>query len=191
MRAGRLAAFSFVAGGVLLTAGCTPGMRGGEAWPPPERAVTAPAPHALAPRPPLPAHKPAVEAPEPAAGAASPPAATTPAPAGTPPAAANAPETPANFTRLQGLDQAATIALLGQPQSRAEAPPATLWRYMGPDCELDVYFYLDLQTREMRVLHYEVRSHDGAEQPQQQCYGELVTERQSQGKPGAAANPPR
>ncbi|HUZ71732.1 MAG TPA: hypothetical protein VMU87_01995 [Stellaceae bacterium] len=82
------------------------------------------------------------------------------------------------FERLHGLDQNETIALLGEPLQRADAPPAILWRYQSRHCELDVYFYLDLESREMRVLHYEVRDQNaGAEPAQRQCYRELVTER--------------
>ena len=82
-----------------------------------------------------------------------------------------------SFDKLQGLDQRETAAFLGEPAQRAEAPPAVLWRYASHDCALDVYFYLDLQSREMRVLHYEVRNTDGTDRSQQKCYGELVTDR--------------
>jgi hypothetical protein len=83
------------------------------------------------------------------------------------------------FDRLEGLDETATAELLGPPAQRAESPPATIWRYLTRDCELDVYFYLDLQTKEMRALHYEVRSHDGADRPDQQCYDQFVAERRT------------
>jgi hypothetical protein len=112
----------------------------------------------LPPAPPRPARKPAPPALESA-----------------PPAAA-APED--EFDRLTGLDQAATLAIFGEPQERSEAPPALLWRYAGSDCRLDVYFYLDLQTREMRVLHYDVTSTDnGNDQSRQKCFGELAAGR--------------
>lgn len=98
-----------------------------------------------------------------------------------PPAPATVPPTeePAkSFDRLHGLDEAETIALLGQPKERAEAPPAVLWRYASRDCDLDLYFYLDLQSRQKRILHYEVRDHDERDQrSQQRCYRELITDR--------------
>jgi hypothetical protein len=81
------------------------------------------------------------------------------------------------FDKLQGLDQNETVAFLGEPAERAEAPPAILWRYASRDCALDVYFYLDLESSEMRVLHYEVRNTDGSQRPQQRCYDEFVTAR--------------
>lgn len=79
--------------------------------------------------------------------------------------------------RLIGLDQPQVADMLGEPQSRAEAPPATIWRYAGANCEVDVYFYLDLQSQAMRALHYEVRSHDPPERSQQRCYDALRGER--------------
>ncbi|MGH7089196.1 MAG: hypothetical protein ACREFQ_09870 [Stellaceae bacterium] len=86
---------------------------------------------------------------------------------------------PETMDELQGLDQPAALRLLGEPQQRAESPPAVLWRYQGRGCELDLYFYLDLQSRQMRVLHYEVRVTDGSERTQQGCYGELVADRRA------------
>ncbi len=125
--------------------------------PPPPSASEAPAPQAEAPPPARPVHKPA-------------PPVTASLPAG--------PPEPDSFDRLHGLDQAEAEALLGEPKERAEAPPAIVWRYASRDCDLDVYFYLDLQSRETRVLHYEVRDHDERdERSQQKCYRELITER--------------
>jgi hypothetical protein len=121
------------------------------------------------PAPPHPARKPA-----PTVLAALPPGKTPPGADG--------------FGRLQGLDQTEAVSVLGEPQQRVEAPPAVLWRYAGRDCELDVYFYLDLQSREMRILHYEVRNNDASERSQQRCYGELVTARHA-GETGSADRP--
>lgn len=94
----------------------------------------------------------------------------------------------AGFDRLIGLDQPHLSALLGEPRQRAEAPPATIWRYFGQACELDVYFYFDLQSQAMRALHYEIRSHDSREQPAQQCYDELVSERRAGAEPAASSD---
>jgi hypothetical protein len=142
---------------------------------PPETAsVEAPPPVV----PPRPARKPAQPAP--------------PALAALPPPAESEPDADAGpgFERLQGLDEAATLALLGEPQERGESPPAILWHYAGQDCGLDVYFYLDLQSQEMRVLHYEVRDQDdGTGRPHQKCYRELVTGRGPE--PAGSADSPR
>lgn len=106
----------------------------------------------------------------------------------TPPAAPAAPSGP---DRLIGLDQPAVAELLGEPRSRAEAPPATIWRYGDNDCEVDVYFYLDLQSQAMRALHYEVRSHDLPERSAQRCYDALLAERRAHADTAAGPDRPR
>ena len=129
--------------------------------PPPPRKPAPPAPAAVAPVP--------VRLPEP-----------------------TAPVAPASgFDRLIGLDQPRLTALLGEPRQRAEAPPATIWRYLGQACELDVYFYFDLQSQAMRALHYEIRSHESREQPAQQCYDELVSERRARAEPSSSTDSAR
>jgi hypothetical protein len=93
--------------------------------------------------------------------------------------------------RLIGLDQPQVADMLGEPESRAEAPPATIWRYAGAGCEVDVYFYLDLQSQAMRALHYEVRSHDPPERSQQRCYDALRSERRAHGDDASGSDRPR
>ena len=122
---------------------------------------------------------------------------TPPAPATVAPVPVRLPEptgpvAPASgFDRLIGLDQPRLTALLGEPRQRAEAPPATIWRYLGQACELDVYFYFDLQSQAMRALHYEIRSHESREQPAQQCYDELVSERRARAEPSTSTDSAR
>jgi hypothetical protein len=100
-----------------------------------------------------------------------------------------APES-ANFDRLIGLDQPQVSDLLGDPRTKAESPPATIWRYAGHDCELDVYFYLDLQSQAMRALHYEVRSHDSPERSAQRCYGDVVGRQHSHSESAGGTDRP-
>src|SRR5690349_159979 len=133
------------------------------------------------PPPPSPAPTPAV--------AVAPPPAPPPKPPSPPPAApvvarlppAQEPRSPAGggFERIIGLDQPHLVALMGEPRQQAESAPALIWRYVGQQCELDVYFYLDLQSKAMRALHYEVRSHESAEPTTQRCYDDLVSERRA------------
>jgi len=167
-RSGRAAASMLGWAGLVLGVGCTQPTMPPPAPPTPEVSVAPPAePQETVRRPPRPARKPAPRL------ASLPPAAGTPLPP--------EPAEEGDFDRLKGLDALGTVALLGEPRQRAEAPPAVLWRYASRDCELDVYFYLDLQSREMRVLHYEVRDHDdGAERTQPDCYRELVAERRAE-----------
>jgi hypothetical protein len=91
--------------------------------------------------------------------------------------------------RIIGLNEGGVEEWLGEPTERKDAPPATIWRYVRRDCEVDVYFYLDLQQRIMRALHYEVRGNDGEQRPDR-CVEQLVTERH-EGDGGAVADPPR
>lgn len=85
-----------------------------------------------------------------------------------------------------GLDESATAEWLGEPSARTEAPPATIWRYVSADCQVDLYFYLDLQNKVMRALHYEVRSNDGIEQRPERCFQQLVDEHRQRGRTSAA-----
>ena len=55
---------------------------------------------------------------------------------------------------LIGLDQRAATQLFGIAAERSEKPPATIWRWRSATCELDLYFYLDLRSGQMRSLHY-------------------------------------
>jgi hypothetical protein len=101
------------------------------------------------------------------------------------------PSNAGNLDRLIGLDQSHVAGILGAPRSRAESPPATIWRFGGTNCDLDVYFYLDLQSQAMRALHYEVRSHDAPDQSAQRCYEALVNERRANAEPAAGSDSPR
>jgi outer membrane biosynthesis protein TonB len=127
--------------------------------PPPAAAKTAtlpppppPAPVMRQPRPiPLPEHKP-VPPPEPGGPAPEGEAIAMPAPQ---PSQSNAMAAyPAQPHELIGLDQRAATRLFGTAAERSEAPPATVWRWRSATCELDLYFYLDLRSGQMRSLHY-------------------------------------
>ena len=168
-QAGRTAALAAAWGGVLMAAACT------APPPPPESFPTASVEAPQEEQRPLPPH-PTRKPPAPVVASLPPPQDETPPPDVPPPAETGA----LGFDRLQGLDQTEITAFLGEPLQRAEAPPAVLWRYASRDCALDVYFYLDLESRAMRVLHYEVRNTDGSERSQQSCYGELVTARHAE-----------
>src|SRR5258708_502573 len=65
-----------------------------------------------------------------------------PRPKATPPATEDEAIEP---NRLIGLDESQTAQWLGEPNQRTDASPATIWRYLTRDCQVDVYFYLDLQ----------------------------------------------
>ena len=116
------------------------------AMPPP------PAPVVKRPRPiPLPEHKP-VPPPEPGGPASAGEAVAMAAPQTAQSAAMAA--YPAQRRELIGLDQQAATRLFGTAAERSEKPPATIWRWRSATCELDLYFYLDLRSGQMRSLHY-------------------------------------
>jgi hypothetical protein len=74
-------------------------------------------------------------------------------------------------SELIGLDQPGVTRLLGAAAEQFEHPPAMVWRYKNTACELDLYFYLDLRSNQMRTLHYEVKGNDPAKR--QDCLGSL------------------
>src|SRR5260221_2708180 len=148
----------------------------GESQTPPPAAEAPPEPQVavVGPRtPPRPSHKP------------SPPAVQPPT--DTPPAAASENVDP---DRVIGLEESDAANWLGEPSARSDAPPATIWRYLSKDCQIDVYFYLDLQRGVMRVLHYEVRSVDSVERRPERCFQQLVGERQQRNS-ATTSYPPR
>jgi hypothetical protein len=162
--------------------------------PPPPRKPPPPAGTALARLPPAAGE---VETPPVAAPLPPPPQPTALPPppqqqlTALPPPSAPAAPAAGNLDRLIGLDQSHVAGILGSPRSRAESPPATIWRFGSANCDLDVYFYLDLQSQAMRALHYEVRSHDAPDQSAQRCYEALVDERRANAEPASGSDSSR
>ncbi|MHB1216583.1 MAG: hypothetical protein ACYC1L_00095 [Alphaproteobacteria bacterium] len=107
-------------------------------------ATSAPTAHPPAPRP-----------------APAPPANDPPAVAYAPPA--RAPVKPPIATKnlepakLMGLTYDDTEAAAGKPAEMRDEPPATVWRYQTDDCVIDVFFYMDLATKQFRAVAYDVR----------------------------------
>jgi hypothetical protein len=95
---------------------------------------------------------------------ATPRVAALPSPADLPP-----PVDPASEVRPQrvvGLTENALAQWLGPPANTREESPARVWRYQGIECAFDVFFYLDLVSREFRALRYEVK---GSSNDDQRC----------------------
>jgi hypothetical protein len=161
--------------GLLALAGCaeTP-----PPAPPPPLIVESPAEPPPPPQPPPPPHKPILPGIAPLAAQPQAPVVTAKLETGDP-------------ERLIGLDQPQTEALLGLPSERKQSAPATIWRYAGHTCDLEVYFYLDLQSQVMRALHYEVRTHEPVEPTPNRCFAELVAEHQTDASHPPGSNPPR
>lgn len=64
--------------------------------------------------------------------------------------------------QLVGLNEDEVVRLLGPAGSRREEPPATVWQYRAPDCALDLFFYMDMETRRFRALAYDLSTTDGS-----------------------------
>jgi hypothetical protein len=104
----------------------------------------------------------------------------TPATAVPGPENATAPASTAPQTgELIGLDQSAATRLFGAAAERLEEPPATVWRYKNANCELDLFFYLDLRSGQMRTLHYALKNEAADNARGQDCLRSLVTARGS------------
>lgn len=103
-----------------------------------------------------------------------------PAP-GRKPAMRPAPGKPAQEARLEafdpaslvGLDKAQTVARLGRPSSVRSKPPATVWRYAGTNCAMELFFYMDLQSQSFRALAYEVTTPKPGERARKACLAEI------------------
>ena len=86
---------------------------------------------------------------------------------------ATAPPPPPQVKELIGLDQPTATRLLGTAVERTEEPPATIWRYKTATCELDLFFYLDLRSNQMRTLHYALKGDGGNTVRRQDCLESL------------------
>lgn len=151
---------------------------------PPQTVAVAPA-TPLAPLPPrrrafpLPARKPTpppdtlADAPETATEAM---AFANPAPVAGTPISPPGSRTPA-ITELIGLDQPGARSLLGPATEQSEAPPATIWHYRSPTCELDLFFYLDLRSGKMRTLRYAFKGEPADPASRQDCLHSLIVAR--------------
>ena len=120
------------------------------------------------------------------------PVAATPAPAPVsdavakprPPAKRTAPQTaaampapadvaPAPPLKVVGLTQAETVSLLGAPNAQWDRPPAKVWHYQGPDCAIDVFFYLDVSRNEFSALRYTTVGTDATAATSQNCLNRI------------------
>jgi len=60
-------------------------------------------------------------------------------------------------------------AMLGAPTIEEDRPPGKRWRYQDGQCTLDVQLYPDLQTKQFRVLAYEIKSYDNTDEGKRTC----------------------
>ena len=62
--------------------------------------------------------------------------------------------------KFYGMSASGVRTLLGPPQMILEQPPSTVWHYRDARCELDLYFYLDVETGEFRVVTFDLVRED-------------------------------
>jgi hypothetical protein len=175
---GRAAARSFYIIGVIALAGCandSPNDFFRDLFGPRQVEVAAPSkPTPPRPQPvaatPAPALEPEAKPKRPAVKRATPAEAAR---AGDTQTAVAAVPAPADFgnqpPQLIGLTQQETVTLLGAPTAQWDRAPARVWHYQGPDCAVDVFFYLDVSRNEFSALRYTAAGADGSASTGQHC----------------------
>lgn len=68
-----------------------------------------------------------------------------------------------------GRDLIGVVDLLGQPDLVVQQPPAMIWRYAVEGCQIDVFFYADMTTRQRRALSYRVNSQSDTPEGAERC----------------------
>jgi uncharacterized protein YndB with AHSA1/START domain len=69
------------------------------------------------------------------------------------------------------------MRLLGTAAEQFDQPPAMVWRYKTATCELDLFFYLDLRSGQMRTLHYSFKGDATDTARREDCVRSLVAAR--------------
>jgi len=87
---------------------------------------------------------------------------------------------------LVGLDEQATVRLLGEPSWTEDVPPAKYWQYATPSCVLRVFFFMEMTTQNFRALSYELTSSDDAPNVHERCFAQLLA--QASGRQTAHGN---
>ena len=113
-------------------------------------------------------------APEASAAGPEQPSQSQPGPAATPPEQ-TALAVPSS-TDLLGLDPQHTRELLGPAAQTNKQSPATVWHYKGDRCELDLSFYMEMRSGQMRTLHYNFKGEADSPEQRQACLRSIIEE---------------
>ena len=76
---------------------------------------------------------------------------------------------------LIGIEPVDAMGLLGVPEDIRDDPPAQVWAYQRDGCRLEIYFYLDLESDNLRSLTYELEAGEPSEAARQACLTRLLT----------------
>ena len=79
-------------------------------------------------------------------------------------------------TELLGLDPQHTRELLGPAAQTRNQSPATVWHYKSGRCELDLSFYMEMKSGQMRALHYDFRGDTDSPEQRQACLRSIIEE---------------
>lgn len=71
--------------------------------------------------------------------------------------------------KLMGMTYNDAEAAAGKPAEMRDEPPATVWRYRTEDCLVDVFFYMDLATKQFRAVTYNVTPAKKTAEAQRAC----------------------
>ena len=79
-------------------------------------------------------------------------------------------------TELLGLDPQHTKELLGPATQTRNRSPATVWHYQTGRCELDLSFYMEMKSGQMRTLHYDFKGEADSPEQRQACLRSIIEE---------------
>ena len=65
--------------------------------------------------------------------------------------------------------------MLGPAAQTNKRSPATVWHYKSGRCELDLSFYMEMRSGQMRTLHYDFKEAESPEQ-RQACLRSIIEE---------------
>ena len=103
-------------------------------------------------------------------------AGTQPEPPATEPESAQTALALPSTTDLIGLDEHRTTELLGPAAEKETRSPATVWRYRSGRCELDLLFYMEMRSGQMRTLHYDFKGGAASPEQRQACLKSIIEE---------------
>ena len=75
-----------------------------------------------------------------------------------------------NPNTLIGLGPYETEMRIGSPQAGNQEPPATIWTYTSGPCVLNLFLYANVETRELKVLSYDVAARGVDDRALNDCF---------------------
>lgn len=79
-------------------------------------------------------------------------------------------------SQLVGLGPVQLEALLGPPHAVHDEPPAKVWSYRAGQCSLDVFFFMNVETKAMKALAYDLKPPQSTPAGRSDCFDSIVAE---------------